>query len=220
MLPFKNYDNVRISYRFGVPTFYNDFHTGTDYIIPVGTPIYAWTDVEIIKSLSGPQGGNTAWVKEGTKIVRLLHLKTLPKLGKYKEGDIVATSGNTGLSTAPHCHIDVSEGSVNLTNNKNFRDPEIYFNQFRETTNTMELTKDQKKDLSKLGFDFGDNLNSGELDRLIKKALDLQNAPTPPSENCDAQNKEIADLKVRIADLEPKADIGNRFIEVSKMAVQ
>ena len=76
--------------------------------------------------------------------------------------------------------------------------------------NTMELSKDQKKDLSKLGFDFGDNLNSGELDRLIKKALD-----TP--QNCDAQNKEIADLKVRIADLEPKADIGNRFSEVVKM---
>lgn len=78
--------------------------------------------------------------------------------------------------------------------------------------NTMELTKDQKKDLAKLGFDFGDNLNSGELDRLIKKALD-----TPPAQNCDAQNKEIADLKVRIAELEPKADIGNRFSEVVKM---
>lgn len=218
MLPLKDYDKVRISYRFGVPTFYNDFHTGTDYIIPVGTPIFAWTDVEIIKTLVGTQGGNTAWVKEGTKIIRLLHLKTLPKLGKYKEGDIVATSGNTGLSTAPHAHIDVSEGSVDLTNNKNFRDPEIYFNQFRE--NTMELTKDQKKDLTKLGFEFGDNLNSGELDRLIKKALDLQNAPTPPAENCDVYKQQIVEKDARIAELEPKADIGNRFMEVSKMAVQ
>lgn len=91
--------------------------------------------------------------------------------------------------------------------------------------NTMELTKDQKKDLAKLGFDFGDNLNSGELDRLIKKALDLQNAPTPPSENCDVYKQEIEDLKAqsladnaRIKELEPKADIGNRFTEVSKMA--
>jgi len=76
--------------------------------------------------------------------------------------------------------------------------------------NTMELTKDQKKDLAKLGFDFGDKINSSELDRLIKKALE-----TP---NCDAQNKEIDELKTRIKELEPKADIGNRFMEVTKMA--
>jgi len=87
--------------------------------------------------------------------------------------------------------------------------------------NTMELTKDQKKDLAKLGFDFGDKLNSSELDRLIKKALE-----TPTGQNCDAEKQEIEDLKVelttanaRIKELEPKADIGNRFMEVSKMAI-
>ena len=98
--------------------------------------------------------------------------------------------------------------------------PILNYRVFNFNNNTMELTKDQKKDLAKLGFDFGDNLNSGELDRLIKKALDLQNTPTPPSENCDVYKQQIVEKDARIAELEPKADIGNRFMEVSKMAVQ
>lgn len=77
---------------------------------------------------------------------------------------------------------------------------------------TMELTKDQKKDLAKLGFDFGDNLNSGELDKLIKKALE----ETP--QNCDVYKQEIEALKGRIKELEPKADVGNRFAETVKKA--
>lgn len=200
-------------YKFGQKTFYSDFHLGLDIVCPSGTEIIAWGNLEVSKTLIGAQGGNTIWIKIDGKLFRCMHLVKPGKVGFYKEGQVIGYTGNTGTSTAPHLHIDISKnGNLELNNHSNFIDPEEYFKQLND--NTMELTKDQKKDLAKLGFDFGDNLNSGELDRLIKKALDLQSAP----QNCDAQNKEIADLKVRIADLEPKADIGNRFTEVSKMA--
>jgi murein DD-endopeptidase MepM/ murein hydrolase activator NlpD len=130
MLPFKDYHKVKRSYRFGVPTFYSDFHLGTDYIVPVGTPIYAWDDLEILTASVGKQGGNTITCKVDGELplVRHLHLLKLPKKGKYKEGQIIAYTGNTGLSTAPHDHIDVSaNGNLELNNRKNFTDPERYF---------------------------------------------------------------------------------------------
>lgn len=130
MLPFKNFYKVKRGYKFGQPTFYNDFHIGTDYIVPTGTPVYAWDDLEITAVSVGKQGGNTVFCKVigEVPLVRLLHNRELPKKGKRKEGEIVCYTDNTGLSTGPHSHIDVSiNGKLELNNRKNFTDPDKYF---------------------------------------------------------------------------------------------
>jgi len=221
MYPLKDWESYPRGYKFGQKTFYSDFHLGLDIVCPTSTQIFAWSDLNVSQAISGNQGGNTAWIKADGKLFRLMHLVKPAKVGFYKNGDVIGYTGNTGVSTAPHLHIDISKnGNLELNNHSNFIDPEEYFKQFND--NTMELTKEQKKNLAKLGFDFGDKLNESELDRLIKKVLDLQEAP---SDNCDAQEQEIEDLKLelttanaRITELEPKADIGNRFMEVTKMA--
>ena len=69
----------------------------------------------------GPQGGN--WyrlrLEDGTRI-EFAHLSKYLKLGKVKEGDLIAITGNTGsVTTGSHLHVQI------FKNNKRL-DPEKY----------------------------------------------------------------------------------------------
>jgi len=132
-LPLKNWSKIKRGYRFGERTFYSDFHLGTDYIVPEGTPIYAPLNCEIVKAGNFPEGGNTVHAKlksrkYGLLVMRLMHLSKMSPLGKYKAGDILGYTGNTGkLTLSPHLHIDLSRKKVEIKNFKNFIDPEKFF---------------------------------------------------------------------------------------------
>lgn len=113
MIPFVDFSTYNKANPFGAvdPVFYpaTHHHIGSDFKVPEGTPIKAPTDGQIAKVVFNPARGNTAififhhgsdWGLE------FCHLKELPPLGKFKEGDIIAHSGNTGsATTAPHLHI-------------------------------------------------------------------------------------------------------------------
>jgi murein DD-endopeptidase MepM/ murein hydrolase activator NlpD len=132
--PLKDWKNLKRGYRYRDKTYYNAHHIGLDLIAPQGTPIYAWQDLTVIKSMVGLEGGNTAWIKvpNNKRMFRLLHLQFKILEGKYKEGQIVAQVGNTGkLSTGAHLHLDISkEGFLTLNNIDSFEDPELYFKAF------------------------------------------------------------------------------------------
>lgn len=181
MYPLKSYEKIKRGYRFGVPTFYSDFHLGTDFIVPVGTPLYAPIDLEITGTQVGSEGGNTAFVKfPGRKeMMRSLHLRELPKKGIYKQGTVFAYTGNTGLSTGPHWHVDVSKnGTLNLNDKKNFTDPEPFFEELNKLEEDMKPTKDLAREYKALvGDDPGDNMNEGEQDKFAKKIKELREKP-------------------------------------------
>lgn len=127
MYPLKNWNKVQRTYVFGVPTYYSDFHLGIDFILPEGTPLYAPFDGEIIRQFSGVQGGLTIWFKVGIHIIRFLHLSNAPlEVGPVQEGSIIGYTGNTGLSTDPHLHLDISKDNVILTDTSNFVDPDLF----------------------------------------------------------------------------------------------
>lgn len=85
-------------------------HIGSDFATPVGTPIYAPTNGEMVKAeVSTPKGNVGVFCftdPNGTVYgLELCHLRQLPKLGQYKEGDIIAYTGMTGTAcTGPHLH--------------------------------------------------------------------------------------------------------------------
>lgn len=103
-----------IGYRYGDDTFYGTKHLGEDILCPTGTKIYAPFDGEITTATFGADGGYTTifYSPERNLSVRFLHLsKQLAMSGsKVKEGDLIALSGNTGLSTTPHIHYDIFNG--------------------------------------------------------------------------------------------------------------
>lgn len=127
--PLATWKTASRGYRFGERTWYGTKHLGLDVIVPKGTPVYAWRDVETTFAQYGYQGGYQCHIKDGTKLVRLMHLQELPSKGKFKSGQVLAYTGNTGaLTTGAHLHIDCSRnGKLELNNFSNFIDPEEYF---------------------------------------------------------------------------------------------
>lgn len=112
-------------------------HIGTDYAVPVGSNVFAPAPGEMVATgYTKTQGyfGHFQYLDNGQLYtVRLLHLSEEPKKGQYARGAIIATTGNTGMSTGPHLHLDVWVGDVDLTsiNAKNWSkltiDPETHY---------------------------------------------------------------------------------------------
>ena len=102
--------------RYGKP----HHHGGVDFSVEVGTPVYAPYDGEVVKA--GYSKGNGNYIKFKTDKVddiphtwhSFLHLRddTKDTRGKkYKKGDILTYTGNTGHSQGPHLHWEVRVGS-------------------------------------------------------------------------------------------------------------
>lgn len=86
-------------------------HNGVDYSVPVGTAVFATAD-GTVRSLQtrGQTSGLTLVIDHGNGYETVYsHLdKVVAQPGrKVSRGDIIAFSGNSGLSFAPHLHYEV-----------------------------------------------------------------------------------------------------------------
>ncbi|MCQ4118183.1 M23 family metallopeptidase [Rhodococcus tibetensis] len=91
-------------------------HAGVDIAAPIGTPIVAVADGEVIDS--GPASGFGMWVRlkhaDGTVTVYgHINTSTVTVGQKVMAGDQIATVGNRGFSTGPHLHFEVHLGGEN-----------------------------------------------------------------------------------------------------------
>jgi murein DD-endopeptidase MepM/ murein hydrolase activator NlpD len=111
-------DTGWISSRFG---FRNDpfttkqkFHRGLDFSTPVGTPVRVTGD-GVVQAVQQQRGfGKVVKIDHGDGIVTVYaHLsETLVKKGaNVARGDVIARSGNSGRSSAPHLHYEIRVGS-------------------------------------------------------------------------------------------------------------
>ncbi|MGF6884138.1 biotin carboxyl carrier protein [Nocardia sp. GAS34] len=85
-------------------------HLGVDIAAPIGTPIYAVEDGTVISA--GPASGFGMWVRlqhANGDITVYGHVNTATvSVGQHvMAGDQIATVGNRGFSTGPHCHFEV-----------------------------------------------------------------------------------------------------------------
>lgn len=100
-------------------------HPGIDFVTDVGTPVYASGNGRVV--YVGRRGGYGLEVEIdhgfGYK-TRYAHLsKSLVKRGqKVKRGELIAKTGNSGLSTGPHLHYEVSHNGVKLNPSQFFFD--------------------------------------------------------------------------------------------------
>ena len=82
-------------------------HTGSDWICPTGSPVYAVADGQIYASgWSDGNGNYLAQTLPDGKTWSYIHLsEQLVGLGAVRQGDVIALSGNTGTnSQGPHLH--------------------------------------------------------------------------------------------------------------------
>lgn len=86
-------------------------HRGIDYAVNIGTPIYAPADgvVELTRKSNKGSGNFLRLIHSFGFTSSYSHLKAFKvKPGEYvKKGDLIALSGNTGLSTGYHLHYEV-----------------------------------------------------------------------------------------------------------------
>lgn len=107
-------------------------HQGVDYAVPEGTRIFATADgvVKEIKGKTSTSGITVVVDHRNGYTTSYSHLQSVKaKRGqRVQRGDIIALSGNTGLSLAPHLHYEVRYNGVRVN-------PIHYF--------FMELTPDE-----------------------------------------------------------------------------
>ncbi|KKW22921.1 MAG: hypothetical protein UY67_C0032G0003 [Candidatus Kaiserbacteria bacterium GW2011_GWA2_52_12] len=98
-------------------------HIGTDFRVPIGTPVIAPQDGEMFKvEISAPKGNVGIYIFEHNSTtwgLELCHLRELPQKRQYKEGEVIAYSGNTGSAVAgAHLHAVLHR---NATVTKNYQ---------------------------------------------------------------------------------------------------
>ncbi|OOC48420.1 MULTISPECIES: peptidoglycan DD-metalloendopeptidase family protein [Thioalkalivibrio] len=89
-------------------------HQGTDFAMPIGTPIQAPADGRVTRVENHPYAGRFIVIEHGQGYsTRYLHLdRPLVRPGQTVErGDRIALSGNTGRSTGPHLHYEIHVNS-------------------------------------------------------------------------------------------------------------
>lgn len=90
-------------------------HSGCDFAAPKGTPLYANKDLTVVKSEYNNGGyGNMVVAQDanGNKYT-FAHLNNRDvKAGQtIKAGDQIGNTGNTGKSTGPHLHYEVTNAN-------------------------------------------------------------------------------------------------------------
>ncbi len=107
-------------------------HQGVDYAVPEGTRIFATADgtVKEVKGKNSTSGITIVIDHRNGYTTSYSHLQSVKvKRGqRVQRGDIIALSGNSGLSLAPHLHYEVRYNGMRV-------DPIHYF--------FMELTADE-----------------------------------------------------------------------------
>lgn len=90
-------------------------HAGCDFAAPTGTPIYANKDLTIVKSEYNNSGyGNMVVAQDanGNKYT-FAHMnnRDVKPGDSIKAGDQLGNTGNTGKSTGPHLHYEVTDAN-------------------------------------------------------------------------------------------------------------
>lgn len=114
------------SYGMRIHPFYKTLksHQGVDYTIPEGSRVFATADGRVKEvSSKSSTAGLTVVIDHGNGFETSYHHlgKINVKRGQeVRRGDIIALSGNTGLSLAPHLHYEVRHDGMRV-------DPIHYF---------------------------------------------------------------------------------------------
>ncbi|MDD1784223.1 peptidoglycan DD-metalloendopeptidase family protein [Enterovibrio sp. ZSDZ35] len=126
-------------------------HRGTDYVAPVGTPIWAAGDGVVMKSAYNKFNGNYVFIRHSSiYITKYLHLtKRKVKTGqRVKQGQTIGTLGGTGRVTGPHLHYEFLVNGVHK-NPRTVSLPQATSLSGKEKTEFLTMAKDRMSQLNK-----------------------------------------------------------------------
>jgi len=158
----------------------SDFHKGLDLSAPIGTPVYAAADGVVSFAGQYPLRESVNWWRFGNVVVvnHLGHFVTIyghcdtikvHRGQELKQGQVIATVGNTGWSTNSHLHYEV-RSDLEQPGNYIAIDPRIYILNYQWTNEANLLvrsrTSKEYKDFDPLPPSF---TGKGEIVRVRSK---------------------------------------------------
>lgn len=105
-------------------------HTGVDLRASTGTKVYAANKGTVTTSGYSSAWGNYIIISHGGGITTLyahMSKRSVSKDDKVKQGDIIGYSGNTGYSTAPHLHFEISKNGSTYNPLNEFKDFKVTY---------------------------------------------------------------------------------------------
>lgn len=132
----------------------SQFHNGIDYGMPQGTPVVTPVSGKVEINKSNPNGyGEYVGVRDQNKMLHIFgHLSDRSKVKKGQDvsaGDVIGLSGNTGASTGPHLHYEVTN---TLGSGRQAQDPNKYLAAISQAPKSAENIDNEKlKDFSTSG---------------------------------------------------------------------
>lgn len=143
-----------ITTEFGVPDSYAKFgyHSGVDYAVEAGRPIYAPVSGQL-QNIVSPTGGNMVVIFANGLWHRLMHNTSFTRQnGWVNEGDQVATAGTTGLSTGVHSHWDINKEGIYPTSFNAFIPPADFLAGKYQTNQGEVMTTNDGIELYRTGL--------------------------------------------------------------------
>lgn len=147
ILPIKEAKNVKMTSGYGMRMHpiekVKKMHVGTDFSCPIGSTIIAPANGVVKKIEAKKEGyGNILTLDHGggieTRFAQLSEFK-VKEGDKVKRGDVIALSGNSGASTAPHLHYEVKR-------NGEFVDPASYIQDYDFRPRIKEIPSGDNKE--------------------------------------------------------------------------
>lgn len=147
---------------------YQDFgvvaHDGIDWAVPSGTEIHAVDDGVVARARENYDYGTTVVIEHNWGKSYYGHLSVLRvKEGQsITKGDLIALSGNTGLSTGPHLHFGIKP-SINDATNGYFGkiDPGIFLGMKQSSVDQTSADMGYKQVEWNLDLKAGEKVNIG-----------------------------------------------------------
>ncbi|WP_425390451.1 N-acetylmuramoyl-L-alanine amidase [Ekhidna sp.] len=165
IMPVKSQDLVRLTSGFGKRIHpvkkVEQWHLGVDFSCPIGSQILA-TANGVVESLQDKSEGYGKLIKIDhgngyrTYYAQLSQFK-VKEGDQVKKGEVIALSGNSGMSTAPHLHYEVKKGDKRV-------DPMDYIDDFKPKPVIKEIHSEKSKSQNEsrvLEF-IADNEGNGE----------------------------------------------------------
>lgn len=132
-------------YRYHPVLKYNRFHSGVDFHRKTGNPVYATGDAVVESILVEMYGyGRQLVLNHGFGYkTRYAHLNTIfvTEGMSVRRGQVIATTGNTGLTSGPHLHYEVIYKGRNV-NPYHYYDSGLTPEQYRDLTVSSDEASD------------------------------------------------------------------------------
>jgi hypothetical protein len=94
----------------------NGTHKGTDYAVPIGTPVISWKDGVVSNQVLDAGYGTAVMIEHADGMQSIyghLSAKEVNAGDTVKAGQRIGKSGDTGNSSGPHLHFEIRNGKNN-----------------------------------------------------------------------------------------------------------